>query len=356
MKVSIYGLAHPLTGEIRYVGLARDPKSRLRQHRCHPHTLHLKNWVRSIQRDDLEPRMLIFEVCDESICGDREKLWIQKFIKLGDRLVNITNGGEIGCSVVYNEERRRIAAEKFAQTKLLYPDKFIWTEEKKTAQSKRLMGRPAHPSAAENMRKWNKSRTGKPLSMETVEKMRIRSTGRRHSPEGRARMSEAQKQARRNPNRKVQTKFRDRVPYSVGGHHLGETYRAMMRRCYYEKDKQYKTFGARGITVCDEWRNRPESFLKWAEQSKPNGFHLCLRRGCTDYSVHNCLWVDPKESNRKVARLNAEQIPEIVDLINSGWSMKAIGDKFGVSKTTINDIRRGKSWTDISGVMQYEQQ
>ena len=38
----------------------------------------------------------------------------------------------------------------------------------------------------------------------------------------------------------------------------------MKQRCYDETNVQYKNYGARGIKVCDEWRNSVESFYDWA--------------------------------------------------------------------------------------------
>lgn len=39
----------------------------------------------------------------------------------------------------------------------------------------------------------------------------------------------------------------------------------MKRRCYNKKSAIYKFYGARGISVCDEWRNSFASFREWCE-------------------------------------------------------------------------------------------
>lgn len=38
----------------------------------------------------------------------------------------------------------------------------------------------------------------------------------------------------------------------------------MKRRCYNKKEISYKYYGARGISVCDEWRNNFMKFYNWA--------------------------------------------------------------------------------------------
>lgn len=35
-------------------------------------------------------------------------------------------------------------------------------------------------------------------------------------------------------------------------------------RCYNENDPRYASYGGRGITMCDEWKNNPVSFIEWA--------------------------------------------------------------------------------------------
>lgn len=44
------------------------------------------------------------------------------------------------------------------------------------------------------------------------------------------------------------------------------SYHSMMDRCYRKTAKNYKFYGGRGITVCEEW-HEPENFAKWASES-----------------------------------------------------------------------------------------
>jgi len=37
----------------------------------------------------------------------------------------------------------------------------------------------------------------------------------------------------------------------------------MMQRCYNPKCGNYRFYGAKGVTVCDEWRNSYQAFLDW---------------------------------------------------------------------------------------------
>ena len=80
----------------------------------------------------------------------------------------------------------------------------------------------------------------------------------------------------------------------------------MKNRCYNPKVHNYHRYGARGITVCEEWRDNFEKFCEWAisngyDENAPFG-KCTLDRIDNDkgYSPDNCRWVDAKtQSNNR---------------------------------------------------------
>lgn len=82
------------------------------------------------------------------------------------------------------------------------------------------------------------------------------------------------------------------------------TWYSMLRRCYDKKFIAYKSYGKKGIGVCDEWKDRDNGFVnfyKWAiengykEEKLPSGRNkLSLDRidGTKGYSPDNCRWVE----------------------------------------------------------------
>lgn len=80
------------------------------------------------------------------------------------------------------------------------------------------------------------------------------------------------------------------------------TWYAMMKRCYSPSNHNYKRYGARGITVCEEWHNY-KCFELWANSTYPAGEQkLTLDRidNDKDYCPANCRWVTMKtQSNNR---------------------------------------------------------
>ena len=86
-----------------------------------------------------------------------------------------------------------------------------------------------------------------------------------------------------------------------------KTWNHMVGRCNNPKDRGYKNYGGRGITVCEEWLD-VVNFVAWAEKTHPNIEGLSLDRIDNDkgYSPENCRWADrvTQAVNRRKMRNN----------------------------------------------------
>lgn len=73
----------------------------------------------------------------------------------------------------------------------------------------------------------------------------------------------------------------------------------MNHRCYLKSDTNYKKYGARGIIVCDKWKNDFKAFYDWAMS---NGYsdELTLDRidNGGNYEPSNCRWATYSQQNK----------------------------------------------------------
>ena len=84
----------------------------------------------------------------------------------------------------------------------------------------------------------------------------------------------------------------------------------MRRRCRDKKVKEYKNYGGRGISVCEEW-NEYSAFRAWAlstgydENAGTNECTIDRINVNEDYCPENCRWVNSKvqNNNRRNNRL-----------------------------------------------------
>ncbi|MCR6112727.1 hypothetical protein HXA35_20565 [Bacillus sp. A301a_S52] len=94
---------------------------------------------------------------------------------------------------------------------------------------------------------------------------------------------------------------RIRKTHGLTGTRLYRIWSGMKARCYNKNRKSYKTYGALGVSVCEEWKDF-EPFYKWAMN---NGYksNLTIERidPYGNYEPSNCTWI-PFEEQAKNKR------------------------------------------------------
>lgn len=76
----------------------------------------------------------------------------------------------------------------------------------------------------------------------------------------------------------------------------------MLKRCYDKKNKKFKSYGAKGVTVCSAWHNF-QNFAEWYERNYIEGFELDKDILCSElkifpkiYSPKTCKFISKKEN------------------------------------------------------------
>ena len=138
-------------------------------------------------------------------------------------------------------------------------------------------------------------------------------------------------------------------------HPAYRAYRGMMSRCYDTNCSGYGWYGAIGVTVCGEWKDNPEAFVKWSlENGWAKGLHidkdiLSEAKGIRPhiYSPETCQWINAKKNvgfvtNRSNhgkhpnVKLSQEQVDDILAAYKSGHVKgPELARQYGVDPSTI---------------------
>lgn len=116
--------------------------------------------------------------------------------------------------------------------------------------------------------------------------------------------------------------------HGLGKHKLYSIWNSMMGRCLNENNKDYKHYGARGITVCESWQN-PKNFIDDMYPSYQQGLSIDRENNNKGYSPDNCRWANvntQRRNTRKIISTNTSRYRGV------SWS------------------KRDKKWLSIIGV------
>lgn len=83
------------------------------------------------------------------------------------------------------------------------------------------------------------------------------------------------------------------IKHGMVGHPLYKIWEGMMARCNNIKNKDYPSYGGRGINVCQRWHD-PTNFVS-DMTPRPAGASLDRIDNSLGYSPSNCRWATPAE-------------------------------------------------------------
>lgn len=143
---------------------------------------------------------------------------------------------------------------------------------------------------------------------------------------------------------------------AVSKHPLYQCYHDMRDRCANPKNRSWKYYGGKGVTVCLEWLGSYRVFYDWAIGAgyKP-GLSIDRINGDGRYSPENCRWITRGENFSRAirgekhhsARLDESAVMRIRKLLDNGVPQATIARLHEVSRSTINHIAMGRTWRHV---------
>ena len=151
-------------------------------------------------------------------------------------------------------------------------------------------------------------------------------------------------------------------------HPLYQVYKNMRERCYTTTSKNYHNYGAKGVTICDEWLDNPKAFVEWGlSNGWQQGMHLdkdILSRQLgvypPMYSPDTCKWVTPQVNvaeatsrhnygNHPNIKLSQSQVNDIIHSYTTGQANGVeLAKEYNVDPSSIYRILR-KHKSDSKG-------
>lgn len=135
--------------------------------------------------------------------------------------------------------------------------------------------------------------------------------------------------------------------YSKSHKSLMGSYHAMKQRCYVKTNQDYYNYGARGITICDEWLHDSNIFCEWAiKNGWKDGASIDRIDSSKGYFPENCRWSNPIEQGRNTRRnvLTMETAKQIRQEQN--LTQHEIAEKYNVSKSTVWLVLNNRIWKE----------
>lgn len=139
--------------------------------------------------------------------------------------------------------------------------------------------------------------------------------------------------------------------HGLTGTRLYKIWENMKGRCMNTNRPDYKTFGGRGIEVCEQWL-KFTGFFPWAFDYGYDDTKVLTRIDMNGpYSPKNCQWSTKAKSNRrrryvKLSIIEARKIRRSYIKFSSTHGITALAKQYKVGQTTIRRILNNEIWKE----------
>ena len=115
---------------------------------------------------------------------------------------------------------------------------------------------------------------------------------------------------------------------------------AMVQRCTNPNNADYPDYGARGIAVCERWRDFRNFLADMGE--KPHGMSIDRINNDGNYEPGNCRWATTEEQARNSRKIKLTDADVAWVRANPDKTLRELAEALGVGTSTIGRIRRGE--------------
>lgn len=124
-------------------------------------------------------------------------------------------------------------------------------------------------------------------------------------------------------------------------------------RCYNEKVRSYKDYGAKGVKLCDEWHD----FKVFAEWAYSHGYRedLVIDRidSNGDYCPENCRWITAAENSKRAFQKHCWGKNLKTDEYVEFWCIRDFAKERGLSFSCIDRVLHGRNKTHKNWIFGY---
>lgn len=124
---------------------------------------------------------------------------------------------------------------------------------------------------------------------------------------------------------------------------LYQVWCSMIKRCHSETEPGFKNYGARGIKVCDRWRNDFSDFL--ADMGEPEPGQSIERDDVNgNYEPENCRWAS------KVEQANNARSNVMLATIDGVMTIAEFAKRYGLNYAGVQKQIKRHGVTEIAGI------
>jgi len=131
---------------------------------------------------------------------------------------------------------------------------------------------------------------------------------------------------------------KNNITHNLTNNEYFKIWRGIINRCTNPKAANYKYYGAKGITICEEWINSPENFIKDVGERPNKTYSLDRIDNTKGYFKENCKWSTHKE------QMNNRNNNILITFNNETKSINDWATQLNINmRTIVTRLRRGWS-------------